>query len=139
MGITTGNYFENGKLILNEEKLKQAIQDDPQKVMELFQGAPDKLGEGMVNKLSASLDTLLDRFVQKAGTSKFSSSQSVTLKEDSVIGRQLKEYNKQLALMNAKMNDYESRYYRQFSAMEQAMNTYNAQSSSLSSYFNAGG
>ncbi|SDS98904.1 flagellar hook-associated protein 2 [Paenibacillaceae bacterium GAS479] len=139
VGITTGNYFENGKLILNEEKLKQAIQDDPQKVMELFQGAPDKLGEGMVNKLSASLDTLLDRFVQKAGTSKFSSSQSVTLKEDSVIGRQLKEYNKQLALMNAKMNDYESRYYRQFSAMEQAMNTYNAQSSSLSSYFNAGG
>ncbi|MGU3471496.1 flagellar filament capping protein FliD [Paenibacillus sp. D51F] len=135
MGITAGQYYENGKIYIDDEKLKQAIQNDPQKVMELFQGPNGKPEDGIIGKLKGVMDTVLDKFVQKAGTSKFTTSLNVTLKEDSAIGKQLKDYTTRISDLNSKMSAWENQYYKQFSAMEQAMNSYNAQSSSLANYF----
>lgn len=134
IGITTGQYFENGKLIINEDKLKAALQSDPQKVSRIFQGSGDGVNAGIFSKVGEAMDNAVDKLVDKAGTSKFSTDANSILKEDSAMGRQLKDYNKRLDAMEERLKDLEIRYYRQFTAMETAMNKYNSQSSSLASY-----
>ncbi|WP_245640191.1 flagellar filament capping protein FliD [Paenibacillus dakarensis] len=135
IGITTGQYFENGKLNINEEKLKSALQSDPQKVSNIFQGAGDGGNHGIISSVQTAMNNALDKLVDKAGTSKFLADSNSTFKEESVIGRQLKDYNKRIGTMEARLQDLEIRYYKQFSAMERAMNQYNSQSSSLAGYF----
>ncbi|WIV18890.1 flagellar filament capping protein FliD [Paenibacillus polygoni] len=135
VGIATGQYYENGKLYINEDKLKAALNTDPQKVMDLFQGSSSSSKSGIFKSLNNQLNNTLDMLVSKAGTSKFDASVNSIFKEESSMGNQLKNYNKQIEALQSRLDDMETRYYKQFSAMETAMNKYNAQSSSLSSYF----
>lgn len=51
------------------------------------------------------------------------------------MGRMLKDYNSRINSLQDRLSDLETRYYKQFTAMETAMNKYNSQSSSLSSLF----
>lgn len=134
VGITTGQYYEGGKLYIDEAKLKQAIQSDPQKIVDLFQGPYGQTDQGIISQLSGTMNTALDKLVQKAGTSKYSADINAAFKEESVIGKQLKDYNKRILDMQQKLTDWETRYYNQFSAMERAMNQYNAQASSLNGF-----
>lgn len=50
------------------------------------------------------------------------------------MGKQLKNYNSRITEFERKMKDAETRYYKQFTAMETAMSKYQSQSSSLTSY-----
>lgn len=135
MGITTGQYYENGKLYLNEDKLKQAILDNPQKVSDTFRGSALEVNGGIFGGLSTAADKALDKIVLKAGTSKFSTDLNFAYKTESVMGRMLKDYNSRINSLQDRLSDLETRYYKQFTAMETAMNKYNSQSSSLSSLF----
>lgn len=132
IGITTGKYFENGKLYLDEEKLKGALQDNPQKVADIFQGPASAPNDGLLDKLAVSMNEALDSLVLKAGTSKHTADLNSAYKEESVIGKKLKDYNQRVSAMQMKLQDLEIRYYKQFTAMEMAINKYNTQSSSLS-------
>ncbi|MEK4477399.1 flagellar filament capping protein FliD [Paenibacillus sp. FSL R7-0048] len=131
MGITTGTYLEGGKLILNESKLKQAINDNPQSVIDLFQGAAGASSEGLFSKLGKQLATPLETISKRAGTNKYTTDISSAFKEDSVMGKRLKDYNTRISSMVKKLDNYETRYYKQFAAMETAMNKLQTQSSSL--------
>ncbi|MBY0009462.1 flagellar filament capping protein FliD [Paenibacillus typhae] len=134
MGITTGQYYEGGKIYLDEAKLKQALSTNPQKVTELFQGNSASIDGGIFGQMSKSVDKALDNIVTKAGTSKFTTDLTATYKTESVMGRMLKDYNSRIDAMTDRLTDLETRYYKQFTAMETAMSKYNSQSSSLSSY-----
>ncbi|WP_160032751.1 flagellar filament capping protein FliD [Paenibacillus sp. An7] len=133
LGITTGQYYENGKLYLDENKFQQAMQSNPQQLIDVFQGVGSSAG--IFSKMSETINGSLDKLVNKAGTSKFSGDLNSIFKEESIMGRQLKDYNKRIDVLQLKLTNLETRYYKQFSAMETAMNKYNSQSSSLSSYF----
>ncbi|WDH98282.1 flagellar filament capping protein FliD [Paenibacillus urinalis] len=133
LGITTGQYYENGKLYLDEEKFNKAIQADPQKLTEIFQGTGSS--SGIFSKMSETINGSLDKLVTKAGTSKYSGDLNSIFKEESTMGRQLKDYNKRIEAFQNKLENLEIRYYKQFTAMEAAMNQYNSQSASLASYF----
>lgn len=135
LGITTGKYFENGKLYLDEEKLKQALQTNPQQLSGIFQGNVSSSSKGIFGKMSEMINGSLDKLANKAGTSKFSGDLNSVFKEESVLGRQLKDYNKRISDFQIKLTNLETRYYKQFTAMETAMNKYNSQSSSLAGYF----
>ncbi|WP_231574794.1 flagellar filament capping protein FliD [Paenibacillus sp. FSL R7-0273] len=137
MGITTGQYYENGKIYLNEDKLKQAILDNPQKVSDIFRGSALEVNGGIFGALSTAADKALDKIVLKAGTSKFSTDLNFAYKTESVMGRMLKDYNSRINSLQDRLSDLETRYYKQFTAMETAMNKYNSQSSSLSSLFSS--
>lgn len=134
IGITTGQYFENGKLKIDEAKLKSALTTDPQKVMDIFQGSSSAGKTGVYSGIRDTLNSTLDQFVSKAGTSKFDSNANSTFKEISSMGNQLKDYNKRITALQSRLNDMETRYYKQFSAMEEAMSKYQAQSSSLAGF-----
>ncbi|MCM3786006.1 flagellar filament capping protein FliD [Neobacillus mesonae] len=135
LGITSGQYYENGKLYLDEEKFNQAMQSNPQKLAEIFQGVGSSSSNGIFGKMSETINGSLDKLVTKAGTSKYSGDLNSILKEESIMGRQLKDYNKRIDDLQDKLVDLENRYYRQFTAMETAISKYNSQSSSLTSFF----
>lgn len=131
IGITTGQYYEGGKLHLDEAKLKSALESNPQIVQNLFQGTGDNVNESIFGKLYSVADDAMGKMADRAGTTKFSGDLNSIFKEESVMGKQLKEYNQRILAMQDRLNDLENRYYRQFTAMETAMNQYNSQSSSL--------
>lgn len=131
IGITTGLYYEGGKLKLDETKLKTVLQDNPQEVLDIFQGTGSEASQSLFGKLSSAADQAMDKLAERAGTSKFSGDQSSIYKEESVMGRQLRDYNKQITVMQRRLAEMENRYYKQFTAMEIAMNKFNNQTSSL--------
>ncbi|WP_325168707.1 flagellar filament capping protein FliD [Paenibacillus sp. S28] len=126
MGITTGQYYEGGKLYLDEDKLKQALQSNPQQLSNVFQGS-----DGIVSKLSTTMTNTLQKFSDRAGTNRFSGDLSAAFKDESVMGKQMKEYTSRISDLMKRLDDQETRYYQQFSAMETAMNQLQSQSSSL--------
>jgi len=130
-GITTGSYFENGKLVIDEVKLKKAIENNPQGIRDLLQGPTSAPDTGVFDILSKKVDSTLDLLNKKVGTNRYSADLTSTFKEESIMGRKLKEYNTRISSMLTMLNNAETRYYKQFSAMETAMNKLQSQSSSL--------
>lgn len=130
-GITTGSYFENGKLVIDEDKLKKAINNNPQGFRDLFQGPTSAPDTGVFDILSKKVDSTLDLLNKKVGTNRYSADLTSTFKEESIMGRKLKEYNTRISSMLTMLNNAETRFYKQFSAMETAMNKLQSQSNSL--------
>ncbi|WP_339318581.1 flagellar filament capping protein FliD [Paenibacillus sp. FSL R10-2734] len=131
IGVTTGSYYEGGKLKLDEAALKKALANDAQGVMDLFQGPASASNTGIFDKLASKVNSTLDTLVSRVGTNKFSTDLTSTFKEESIMGKKLKEYNTRITSMLTMLNNAETRFYKQFSAMETAMNKLQTQSSSL--------
>ncbi|WP_052714279.1 flagellar filament capping protein FliD [Paenibacillus dauci] len=133
MGITTGAYNEGGKLYLDEKKLTVAIQSNPQAVISTFQD-PDK---GIFNQLYNKTNDSITKLADRAGTSRFSSDITAAFNIKSDMAKELTDYDKRISSLSSRLNDRETRYYNQFSAMESALSKLNSQSSSLSSYLSS--
>lgn len=132
LGITTGKYMENGKLILEDEtKLKKAISANPQLALDLFQGPASASDSGLFDKLAANMTSAIQKISDRAGTNRFTMDLTSSFKEESVMGRTLKDYNRRIGVMNKNLVNAENRYYKQFTAMETAMSKLQSQSSSL--------
>ncbi len=137
---TSSNYLEGGKLVLDESKLKEAINKDPNAVYQLFGSTGETSDEktsdkktiyeekGLARRLRDSLKSSMESLVEKAGSSTKTNSQFT-------IGKLLNNVTSQIDRYESKMIDLENRYYRQFSAMEKMIQQANSQSMSLMSYF----
>jgi flagellar hook-associated protein 2 len=141
IGIETGEYSEHGKLVLKDEaKLRKAIEEAPGAVLSLFtadgNGDDDKSDVGIMERMYKNLQSTLKDISDKAGTSAFADTAS--FKEDSVMGKQLKDMNKRIDDMLDRLAEIENRYYRQFTAMETAMQRFNNQSAFLANQFGTG-
>lgn len=137
LGIESGKWYEGGKLYLqNEDKLREAIEKDPEKVITMFIGDGSKERPGVLNKMYGGLKGTLDQLAEKAGTSKYSASPDAKFDEskDSIIGKSLRDYTNRVKEMERKMKEMENRYYNQFAAMENAINKFNAQSAQLMNF-----
>jgi flagellar capping protein FliD len=132
MGITTGLYSENGKLVIQDEsKLRTALSSNPQAVIDLFQGPDSAPNDGIFDKLSDKVTAAIQRISDRSGTNRFTTDVTSTFSEENTMGRQMKQYNSRIALMQRNLASTEDRYYKQFAAMEKAMSNMQAQSSSL--------
>lgn len=127
LGIRTLDYTEFGKLhILGDEddalgsaqqdKLMKAIEEDPDKVMEIMTQITGKLYESMGDKMKAS-----------------SLSSALTFYNDKEMNKELKNYKSDLKDMESRLKDMEDRYYKQFTAMEKSMAAMQSQQNSLAS------
>jgi flagellar hook-associated protein 2 len=140
-GITTGDWTSRGKLVIqDEDKLRQEIESNPDQVAAFFtqykletdpSNAATNPDNGLFNRLSNILMTGLEGISEKAGTSKYSTDINTVFMANSTIGDQLKNIDIRMDSINLRLNMIEARYYKQFTAMETAMNRYAAQSSSL--------
>ncbi|OOC63751.1 flagellar filament capping protein FliD [Paenibacillus ihbetae] len=135
IGITVkSSYTENGKLEIDEAKLNDAINNQFDQVKQLFVTGSSKsevngksnlgIGDRLYNILNNQIDAIKD---------KIGSSGIVTTIDDSIMGKELKELNTQEAIWKSKLLDIEDRYYKQFAAMERALQKLNSQSSIFAS------
>ncbi|MCM3731575.1 flagellar hook-associated protein 2 [Fictibacillus nanhaiensis] len=130
IGITTSkNYLDKGKLVLDEEKLRKALADNPDAVMKLFTGTDSV--EGIAKKIRKSIDTTVDKIELKAGNSLRTNAQFT-------LGRELTDVDKRISAFEQRLADVEDRYWRQFSAMEKAIQRSNQQSMYLMQQFGGG-
>ena len=128
IGITTGVYTENGKLHFDSSKLKTALEEDPDAVKKLFGTASDTdehSEDGIANRLYDTLKTAMDQINDKAGVLKGSAD------TQSPMAKELTDYKKRMTDMTTRLNDLEDRYYKQFTAMEEALSKLNSQASWL--------
>lgn len=151
IGITSGQWYENGHLYLDENKLRDALAKDPNAVMQFFtktvsitiydtdseatkqqkrQEIYDKSGiaQRLYNILGDVISSITDKAGQAGGFS---------LVDNSVLGKQLKEMDLRIDDMEQRLTDIENRYYSEFTAMEQALNQMNTQSAWLSQQLGA--
>lgn len=145
IGITTTqNYNDGGMIEIDEDKLRQALTENPDAVEQLLTSTGDKEGtvtkvnpdtgleetvttdtRGFVKKLRDSLEGFKNAIEKKAGRANMAD-------EQYSIGRDLKEKTERMENLKRRLEMVEQTYWKQFTAMEQAMNKANEQSSIFS-------
>lgn len=136
IGITTGSYQDKGKLYINETRLKEALQSNPEAVMELFTKAKDASGneitdssrEGLAVQLYKALDAAMAPLTERAGSAS-------NLYDNSFISKKVRGIDERISKMEENLQALEARYYRQFTAMETAIARMNTQSMWLTQQF----
>ncbi|MGG2953030.1 flagellar hook-associated protein 2 [Geobacillus stearothermophilus] len=130
IGITTSsNYLDGGKLIIDETKLREKIKENPDAVYQLFNqdGATDA-EKGIARRLRDTIKETIGKIEQKAG-------KTVWTNQQFAIGRDLIQINDQIDRFQDRLKQIEDRYYRQFTAMEEAIQRANQQSMYLMNAF----
>ncbi|KAF0996441.1 flagellar hook-associated protein 2 [Geobacillus sp. TFV-3] len=133
MGITTSsNYLDGGKLIIDETKLREKIKENPDAVYQLFNqnGATDA-EKGIARRLRDTIKETIGKIEQKAG-------KTIWTNQQFAIGRDLIQINDQIDRFQDRLKQIEDRYYRQFTAMEEAIQRANQQSMYLMNAFGGG-
>lgn len=133
IGITPSkDYLENGKLVIDESALKKAINEDPNKVHELFSKDGDKIeNQGFARRLRTIIDGSQTVIADKAG-------KVGSVNDTFTLGRTLKDMNNQIERFEDRLKMVEDRLWKQFTAMEQAIQRANAQSAQLMSILGGG-
>lgn len=129
IGITTTqSYLDGGKLEINEEKLKEALKEDPESVQKLFSNNVEGSSRGVINRLEDSIKDTMKRIEERAG-------KSYSTLEGYTIGKNMKDLNSRIDAFEKKLISIENRYWAQFTAMEKAIQRANQQSMYLLSQF----
>ncbi|MET3939649.1 flagellar hook-associated protein 2 [Paenibacillus sp. PvP094] len=139
LGITTGNYQSKGKLSLDVDKLKEALEKDPNVVNKVFNTNYDKVytsdkvaeTDGILARLQKITTNALKSMNTTAGTSISSSDIATSFLTSSAIGSQLSSLDRRISEFTSKLNTIETNYFKKFTAMETAINKYNSTGSSL--------
>ncbi|WDH75183.1 flagellar filament capping protein FliD [Exiguobacterium marinum] len=128
IGLSTGSDFTNGgKIELNEEKLKAAIEKDPEQVYKLF--TDEKTGLiPQIRDASSDARATITRIAGADGSGAPSYS----------MGREMTQIDSRIQRLNDLLIDKENAYYRRFAAMETAMNQANSQAASLQQFLGGG-
>lgn len=130
IGIASTKYEDNGVLTVDEDKLKDAITNNPDTVQALFTG-PD----GIATKLQAVIKknantSLVDTgvLVQKAG----SDSDTSTV-DNSTLAKAMQDNDKQITDLKTLLETQQEQYYNKFTKLEQYLSQMNSQMSWFSS------
>lgn len=134
--LTSGGGLESvkiGKLKVNEERLKNAIKEDPDGVRLLFANQ-DKDDLGFAGRLDKIIDSAVNTstdykvrgsLVAMAGTDIYGQD------SDSIIARKLDTIDKYVTTLKLRLEKEYSRHWAKFTALESAMARLSAQSSWL--------
>ena len=126
IGITTSKeYTDRGKLVLDKEKLREAIMEDPNKIHELFTNSgKDGTTKGIAVQYREAIDASRQTISNRAGT-------AGAVNDTFTLGRTIKTMNQQIERFEERLQRTEERYWRQFTAMEKAIQRANEQSAQL--------
>lgn len=125
LGIKTGYMSTSGKLEIDEDQLKEAISNNPDEVAKLFTA-----DDGIATRMYKQVNKAIDNLNKKAGRP-----ETAANIDSSIVGKSIVELQTQMSTFEDKLTTIEDRYWRQFTAMETALNKMNEQSSTLASYF----
>lgn len=142
IGISTStDYSENGKLTIDESKLKAALESDPEKVRELFTASAQTEEDGTVTKggLMTHMKSIFDQYAGTTGSTKgilierAGSEHSVTSVMDNALLDQMNEIDDKINRLLDQLTTEQDRYISQFTQLEQLISQMNSQSSWLTS------
>ncbi|MDQ7096245.1 flagellar filament capping protein FliD [Desulfosporosinus sp. PR] len=140
IGITTGDYTEGGKLSLNTDTLRAALQANPNVLNQLFGSTGTKTTDssgvtktdfstqGVAGRLYDTIQNSMTQIQQIAGTTATASYDS-----DSNLAVEIQAYAKRITDAQNTYNTMQSQYYTQYNAMEVAIQQLSAQSGWLAS------
>jgi flagellar hook-associated protein 2 len=123
IGLSTGLYSNNGKIELDEGKLKSALLEKPDVVAQLFTQSSTATGtekfneSGLMQRLSGTINSYTTTI------------QSVSVEHTE---RQIRYIEDKIDALELILSQNQERYYRRFTAMEAAISRMNSQSSWLS-------
>lgn len=130
IGLTTGSYADGAKITLNKNKLKTALETNPDTVTNLFtksfksDDANAKFnGSGFVARVSTAMLNYTER------------STSISLKS---LDKNISDAKDAVETLEEKMNTKSEALYKKFSAMEAALAKLNSQSNWMASMFSSG-
>ncbi len=128
IGITSGTYSENGKLYVDETKLKKALEEDPDIINKIFGSDGDTSAkDGVAVRLYDTLKGSMDQITEVAG----GAASTTTTDTTSELGKRINDYTKQMTDLNSRLTTIQERYYKQFNAMETALSSLSKQSAWL--------
>lgn len=139
IGITTGAWYDKGKLVIDETKLRAAIEANPQQVVDILtkpgdDSNPANANVGIFKKASKVLMDSLKSLSEKAGTSLTSTDLNSTFLSNASMSESIRNMKTRESDLAARLVVIENNYYKQFSAMEAAINKFNSQGSAFSSF-----
>lgn len=131
IGITTSKDLkDNGKLVIDDKKLDEALAKDPDQVHKLFaqdgevkRDASGKVIEdtrGIAWRLRDSMKDMTTQIEKKAG-------KDGGVNNTFSLGKKIVEADDRIKTLQAKLKDIEARYWKQFTAMEKAIQKANEQ------------
>ncbi|WP_068794016.1 flagellar filament capping protein FliD [Brevibacillus laterosporus] len=129
------DYMENGKIHIDEEKLKDALSNDQERVIALFtngsgiaSGSDSFKSQGLAQRIYSQTNAAMKKIGEKAG-------RTGTTSDNSLISKDIRDINTRINVWEKKLKDKETSLWKKYSAMEQAINKLNAQGSNLLSKF----
>ena len=141
IGITSN--YSNGltTLSLNEEKLRAALETDPDKVRDVFSKSVDS--GSSTNGLMQALKSPLDMYSKTRGTKgilvqKAGSTLAPTTLYKNTLQNKLDDFDTQIEKWQDKMADQVDRYTSKFTALEKLIAQMNSQSSALAGFLGNG-
>jgi flagellar hook-associated protein 2 len=136
----SSNYQDNGKLTLDESKLKGLLQTNSEEIKKLFTIKVDGANSSSTTVTDTNMHKnsgfgwrIYDRLnvaISQLGT--IAGSPNSSLDTKSTIAQQLKSLDSNIFREQDKINAYEERMWKQFTAMEKALQQLNSQGSWLS-------
>lgn len=125
-GSITSELSNGGKIYVDEDKLRKALEDDPDVVYKIFGTIGDTTAtQGVASRLYDQMNNSMKKLKDEAGYPDVTDTTSL-------LAKQLTDYTTRLYDMNDRLQQVEDRYYQQFDAMETALSKMNQQSSWLS-------
>ena len=158
IGITTSsNYRDKGKLVIDEDTLRKAIESSPDKVMGLFsQQSSSYPGtttvrdltsaqrntrtseEGLAYKLYDILQDNISTYTGRDGKKGLLLEKAGLIGDgteyDNILSKQIDKYNDEMEAIIEKLSKKEDYYYNKYSIMEAYINQMNNQITTLQSY-----
>jgi len=130
---TSSNYKDAGKLVIDETKLRDAIEDNPNQIANLF----SKADEGIANKLYDVLEDNVSVRTNSNGQKGLLLEKAGMLGDrtvnDNILSDKISSYDDMIADMLDKLTDKENYYYTMFAKMEDALSRMQSQSSFFTS------
>ncbi|MEK4484812.1 flagellar filament capping protein FliD [Psychrobacillus sp. FSL H8-0484] len=136
MGITTSKvYSDGGQLVIDEDKLRKALTENPDQVVNTLTSTGSKSEtlpdgtittdtRGIAKRLRDSIKDFQLGIEKRAGKAGYTDQQYD-------IGKNLIDTNDRITRFQNRLKDVEARYWRQFTAMENAISKANQQSAML--------
>ncbi|MBQ0140963.1 MAG: flagellar filament capping protein FliD [Kurthia sp.] len=117
---TTSTYTDGGQLQIDETKLKEALEQDPDILQRLFTGSGDN--KGIISELRTVAK-------QAVSTIEITAGKSTSVDNTYSLGKTIISMDEKITNWQDRLKEIEERYWKQFSAMETAIQKANSQSS----------